>query len=576
MQTIPSQLTVLFKQAIQEAFELDADPQIGPSQNLQFGDYQANCAMGLAKQIAVKTGEKTNPRAVAQKIRAALKLGDVGVTEIAGPGFINIRLSDPWLAAQLKSVAGDPRLGVEKTAEPLRVVIDYSSPNVAKQMHVGHLRPTNIGDAISRIVEFQGHDVIRQNHLGDWGTQFGMLLRYLEESASNANSHIADLEDFYRAAKKRFDEDPKFADEARQWVVRLQSGDARALELWQKIIDESRLHFETIYHRMHIQLRREHERGESFYNPLLADVVKELVEKGVAVESQGATVVFVKSFDAPLIIKKTGGGFGYGTTDLAALRFRVRDLKAGRVIYVTDARQSQHFRMFFDAARRAGWVQGVELDHVMFGMIMGDDNTPLKTRSGESVKLVSLLDEAQQRAMEMVRKKMADRGDPMPEAEQTAIAAAVGIGAIKYFDLNRDPVGNYVFDWEKMLALDGNTSPYLQYAYARVRSIFRKAGAEIVGGSAEILLQHPSEIALAKHILRLGEVLNTVARELKPHHLCNYLYELSTRFSGFYENCPVLLSEPAVRASRLALCDLTARTLALGLDLLGIEHPERM
>ena len=575
MQTIPTQLTAIFRQAIQEAFGFDADPVVGPGQNPQFGDYQANCAMGLSKLVAQKTGAKTNPRAVAQAIQTKLQLGGMATTDIAGPGFINIKLSPAWLAKQLAEVAADPRLGVAKTTSPQRVVIDYSSPNVAKQMHVGHLRPTNIGDAISRIVEFLGHEVIRQNHLGDWGTQFGMLLRYLEESEAHPEAQVSDLEGFYRAAKQRFDEDPKFAEEARAWVVRLQGGDTKAVELWQRIMEESRKHFEALYKRMGILLKREHERGESFYNPLLADVVRELKAQGIAEESEGATVIWVKGFDAPLIIQKSGGGFGYGTTDLAALRYRIRDLKANRVIVVTDARQSQHFRMFTDAAKRAGWLEGIEFNHIMFGMILGEDGTPLKTRSGESVKLADVLNEAEQRVLGTIKQKLVERGESMSDEEQRAIAAAVGIGGVKYFDLNRDPIGNYVFDWDKMLSLDGNTAPYLQYAYARTRSVMRKSG-QTLPVNVPFVLEHPAEIALAKHILRLGEVLNIIARELKPHHMCTYLYDLCTRFSGFWENCPVLQSPEPLRSSRLALSDLTARTLALGLDLLGIEHPERM
>ena len=576
MQTIPAQLDVIFRSAIREAFDIDADPIISPSQNPQFGDYQANCAMGLAKTLAATTGQKTNPRAVAQQIVAKLNLSEMGSADIAGPGFINVKLNPTWLGRQLASIHDNRRLGIEPVVHPQRIVIDYSSPNVAKQMHIGHLRPTNLGDAISRIVEFQGHAVVRQNHLGDWGTQFGMLLRYLEESESrHADAEVADLEGFYRAAKKRFDEDPKFADEARAWVVKLQSGDARAHGLWTKIMDQSRRHFEALYRRMNIRLTRADERGESFYNPLLAEVVEELKSLGVAEQSEGATVVWVKGFDAPLIIQKSGGGFGYATTDLAALRFRVRELRASRIIVVTDARQAQHFRMFLDAANRAGWLGGVEFNHIMFGMILGDDGTPLKTRSGETVKLVDVLDEAQSRAMDLVKQKLVDRGEAMSDQQQQDIAAAVGIGAVKYFDLNRDPVGNYVFDWAKMLALDGNTAPYLQYAYARIRSIFRKAGQDVVTPES-ITLEHSAEVALARHILRFGEVIGAVSRELKPHHLCGYLYELATKFSGFYENCPVLQSDQPLRSSRLALCDLTARTVALGLELLGIEHPERM
>jgi len=363
MQTIVSQLEQGFRHAISAALDLSADPLIGPSQNEKFGDYQCNAAMGLAKTVAEKTGQKTNPRQIAEQIKAKLDLGEMASeVSIAGPGFINVRLSPAWLARVLQQARLDPRLGIDPVSRPQRVVIDYPSPNVAKQMHVGHLRPTNMGEALSRILQFQGHQLIRQNHLGDWGTQFGMLLSYLKETGAGENAEIADLDAFYKAAKARFDEDPAFAEASRQTVVRLQQGGEEELRLWRRIVDESRRHFERVYERMSVSLRREDERGESFYNPMLADVVAELRDKAVAVESEGATVVWVEGFEAPLIIQKSGGGFGYGTTDLAALRFRVRELGAERLIYLTDSRQAQHFRQFFDAARRAGWTEGVRAE----------------------------------------------------------------------------------------------------------------------------------------------------------------------------------------------------------------------
>ena len=570
METIVTQLERAFRAAIVAALGVDADPLVGATQTDQFGDYQANAAMGLAK-IA-----KSNPRAVAEKIKEKLNLGEMASeVSVAGPGFLNVRLSPGWVAKQLNVIVKDDRLGVERVRELQTVVVDYSGPNVAKQMHVGHLRPTDLGDAISRVVEFEGHRVIRQNHIGDWGTQFGMLLNYLKEANEKRDAHIADLEEFYRAAKKRFDEDAVFAGEARNMVVRLQNGGEEELALWRRIIDESRGHFEAIYKRMNVRLGRENERGESFYNPLLAEVVKELREKNVAVVSEGATVVWVTGFEAPLIIQKTDGGFGYATTDLAALAFRIRELHADRVIYATDARQAQHFRQVLDAAARAGWTEKVRVDHVMNGMICGADGKPFKTRSGDNVKLNDLLDEAERRGYELAKQKAGEREVGLSEEQLHDIGRAEGIGGVKYFDLARDPIGNYVFDWDKMLALDGNTAPYLQYAYARIRSIFRRSGIA-PNLSAKVSLDTPFELALGKHILRFGEVIEIVARELKPHHLSSYLYELATKFSAFYENCPVLQAEESIRASRLVLCEATARTMALGLDLLGIEHPEQM
>ena len=579
MQTIASQLDQAFRTAIQTALGFDADPVIGVAQNEKFGDYQSNAAMGLAKQVAERTGQKTNPRAVAEQIKTAVTplLGETASEiSIAGPGFINVRLKPEFLSAHLQSIATDDRLGSPVATPPRTVVVDYSGPNVAKQMHVGHLRSTIIGDAISRVIEFQGHRVIRQNHIGDWGTQFGMLIAFLRSGAGqDADQHIGDLEGFYRDAKKRFDDNPEFADEARRAVVRLQAGEAAEKSSWQRIVEETRRHYLPVYERLGVRLRVDHERGESFYNRFLPDVVRELKGKRLAVESQGATAVFVDGPEKPpVIVEKTGGGFLYATTDLAGLRYRAQELHADRIIYTHDSRQAQHFDQVFRIARQAGFVPpDVQLEYAPFGTMLGEDGKPFKTRSGDTVKLKDLLDEAEERAMRLVTEK-----DPeLPEEERTAVARAVGIGAVKYSDLAKDRTSDYVFSWDRALAMDGNTAPYLQYAYARIRSIFRKAGLDsrsVTG--VELKLESPYETGLAKHILRLGEVIDLVGRELKPHHLCGYLYELATRFSSFYENCPVLQSDEPTRSSRLLLCDATARAMAAGLDLLGIDHPEQM
>jgi arginyl-tRNA synthetase len=575
MQSIISHLDRAFREAIHKAFGLDADPLIGLSQNDKFGDYQSNAAMGLAKVVTEKTGQKTNPRAIAEQVKAALDLGDIATeVSIAGPGFINVRISPNWLAKQLQEVARDERLGIPAVSAPQTVVIDYSGPNIAKQMHVGHLRSTIIGDAISRVIEFQGNDVIRQNHIGDWGTQFGMLIQHLTSSVADSASSIDDLEGFYRLAKKRFDEDSSFQAQSRERVVQLQSGRPEEIRCWQTIVVETRRHYQPLYQRLNAKLRQEHERGESFYNGFLADVVKELRDKEIAVESEGAVVVFVDGPEkSPLIIQKSDGGYLYGTTDLAAIRFRITELHANRIIYTHDSRQAQHFRQVFDTAQKASWTRGdeVKLEYAPFGTMLGEDGKPFKTRSGDTVKLVDLLDEAEERALKVVTEKNPE----LPEDQRRAIAKAVGIGGIKYSDLSKDRISDYVFSWDKMLALDGNTAPYLQYAYARIRSIFRKA-SDVVASATTLKLESPFELALAKHIVRLGELIDLVSRELKPHHLCTYLYELASKFSGFYENCPVLQSEEPTRSSRLLLCDLTARTMSLGLDLLGIEHPDQM
>ncbi len=572
MQTIVAQLDSAFRAAIRAAFGIDADPLVAVAQNEKFGDYQANAAMGLAKQITEQSGQKKNPRAVAEQIKAKLALGNLAEeVTLAGPGFINVRLSSNWLATAASSLAGDPRLGIEPASQPRRVVVDYSGPNVAKQMHVGHLRSTIIGDAIARVIEFQGHRVIRQNHIGDWGTQFGMLISHLASLGAGDEAHIADLDHFYKEARKRFESDPSFADAARATVVRLQAGGEEELERWQQIVAESRRHFQPIYERLGVGLTPAAERGESFYNPMLADNVKLLRQAGVAVESDGAIVAFAEGVESPLILKKTGGGYGYATTDLAGIRFRVQELGADRIIYVVGAPQAQHFRQVFATARKAGWLGNATAEHAGFGSVLGEDGKMFKARSGDSVKLSELLNEAEERALAVVTQKSPE----LPEAQRRDIARAVGIGAVKWADLSKDRQGDYVFSWDEMLALKGSTAPYLQYAYARTRAIFRKSGLE-PDLSAPVTLATPHELALMKQALRLGEVIDLVSRELKPHHLCTYIYELATRFSAFYENCPVLDADEGTRASRLVLCEVTARTLALGLDLLGIEHPNQM
>jgi arginyl-tRNA synthetase len=572
MQTVLTQLETAFRAAIAKALGRNADPLVNVSQNEKFGDYQSNAAMGLAKSIA-ENGQKPNPQAVAKQIIAALDLGAMAdPPAIAGPGFINVRLRPDWVAERLLEITGDPRLGIERVAHRQTVVVDYSGPNVAKEMHVGHLRTTVLGDALARLLDFQGHTVIRQNHIGDWGTQFGMLIAFLREHGSSGQEALADIEGFYRKSKQRFDADSAFAGEARQTVVRLQAGGAQELELWRQILDQTRRHYQPIYKQMGVKLTLEDERGESFYNSALPDVVKELATSGIARGSDGAMAVFVEGYETPLLVQKTDGGYLYGTTDLAAIRYRSRTLHADRIIYNVDTRQSEHFAKVFATARRVGWADGVLLEFASFGTILGPDNKPFKTRSGESVKLQELLDEAVERAKAVVDAKSGELSD----SQRLAIARAVGIGAIKYADLSKDRSGDYVFSWEKMLALDGNTAPYLQYAYARTQSIFRKAGGKPSAWVAAPKLESPFEIALAKQILRLGEVIELVTRELRPHHLCTYLYDLATRFSSFWDNCDVLKSAEPIRTGRLLLCDLAGRTMALGLDLLGIEHPEQM
>ncbi|HEX8340417.1 MAG TPA: arginine--tRNA ligase [Tepidisphaeraceae bacterium] len=579
MPTTLETLRAAFVTAVESEYHTDVDPLLVPTANEKFGDYQSNVAMALARPL------KAKPRDVAERVKATAERLLAGVAdrlEIAGPGFINVYLSPAWLAGQATALLGDVRLGVPKVESPRRVVVDYPSLNVAKESHIGHLRPSAIGDAIARILAFRGDAIIRQNHIGDWGTAFGMLLTYIEQTGGGDES-LVDIEKLYKSAKARFDHDEAFKTASRHAVVRLQAGEPAERERWQHVIDLSRKHLDEVFGLLGLLVTRDDERGESFYNPHLSSTVDELLRLGVAEHSEGAVVVWVKPFNTPLIVRKSDGGYGYAATDLTALRYRTAELRAQRLVYCADVRQKQHFQQFSDAARRAGWLGETQFEHVMFGTILGEDNKPYKTKSGESVKLLDVLREAIGRARTIVDAKNAD----LPDTARAAVAKAVGIGAIKYFDLSRDRLTDYVFDWENIMSMEGNTAPYLQYAYARVRAIFRKAGADAQtasaapgGGAASavppLALESPEELRLLKHVLRFGEVIDDVARDLKPHVLCAYLYDLATLFSGFYEHCPVLKSEGATRATRLALCDLTARTLALGLDLLGIEHPEQL
>lgn len=575
MPTIASQLHAAFATAIQVAFDIDADPLIGLSQNAQFGDYQSNAAMGLSKIVTEKTGQKMNPRQVAEQIKAKLNLGEIASdVTIAGPGFINVKLNPAWLSGQVNAVAVDPTAAVPKTQTPQTVLIDYSGVNIAKEMHVGHLRSTIIGDAIANVIEQLGNTAVRRNHLGDWGTQFGMLITKLMETGPVEAISILDLEKFYRDAKASFDSSTDFQSRARQNVVNLQAGDAKTIHAWKQIVEITRRHYQPIYEWLGVRLRQEHERGESFYNPYLPGIVKELREKNLAIESDGAIAVFVDGPDrTPLIIQKSDGGYLYGTTDLAAIKFRIEQEHADRIIYTHDSRQAQHFSQVFRTADQAGWTRNgqVKLEYAPFGTMLGEDGKPFKTRSGDVVKLKDLLDEAEERALAVVNQKNPE----LPDDQRKQIAHAIGIGAVKYADLSKDRTSDYVFKWDSMLAFEGNTAPYLQYVYARIQSIFRKAGlTQPPAGGIELQALH--ELSLAKHILRFGEVVELVAKELKPHLLCTYLFELAQKFSAFYENCPVLSSEEPTRSSRLALCNVTASTMGAGLDLLGIEHPDQM
>ena len=575
-QLLASAVTTLQQQGVLPA-DLTPSIQVELARDKSHGDFASNLAMMLAKPAGMK------PRDLAEQLVAALPGNPaVASVNIAGPGFINFFQDRQWLARKLDQALADKRLGVAAAEPAQRVVVDYSSPNLAKEMHVGHLRSTIIGDAVARVLAHLGHNVIRQNHVGDWGTQFGMLLAYLEEHSVDAEAELADLEHFYRQAKQRFDQSPEFADRARERVVQLQAGDPECLALWQRFNSISLGHCQAIYQRLGVSLTAEDVRGESAYNDQLAGIVDALKAKGLLTESQGAQCVFLDQFKnaegnpLPVIIQKAGGGYLYATSDLAAMRYRVEQLKADRVLYFVDQRQALHFQQVFAVARLAGFVpEQVQLEHMGFGTMNGADGKPFKTRDGGTVKLIDLLEEAEQRAYRLV----AEKNPELAEADLQEIGRAVGIGAVKYADLSKHRSSDYSFNFELMLSFEGNTAPYLMYAYTRVASVFRKLERNMleISDLAPMQLVEPAETELAAHLDQFSQTLEYVAREGTPHVLCHYLYELAGRFSSFYENCPILGAEqPAQRDSRLRLAALTGRTLQQGLTLLGIDTLERM
>ncbi|MDU1874589.1 arginine--tRNA ligase [Citrobacter sp.] len=555
----------------------DCEPQVRQSAKVQFGDYQANGMMAVAKKLGMA------PRQLAEQVLTHLDLnGIASKVEIAGPGFINIFLDPAFLAQHVQQALTSDRLGVTQPAKQT-VVVDYSAPNVAKEMHVGHLRSTIIGDAAVRTLEFLGHNVIRANHVGDWGTQFGMLIAWLEkQQQENAGEMaLADLEGFYRDAKKHYDEDEAFAERARRYVVKLQGGDEYFREMWRKLVDITMSQNQLTYDRLNVTLTRDDVMGESLYNPMLPGIVADLKTKGLAVESEGATVVFLDEYKNKegepmgVIIQKKDGGYLYTTTDIACAKYRYETLHADRVLYYIDSRQHQHLMQAWTIVRKAGYVpDSVPLEHHMFGMMLGKDGKPFKTRAGGTVKLADLLDEALERARRLVAEKNPD----MPADELEKLANAVGIGAVKYADLSKNRTTDYIFDWDNMLAFEGNTAPYMQYAYTRVLSVFRKADIdESALANAQVIIREDREAQLAARLLQFEETLTVVAREGTPHVMCAYLYDVAGLFSGFYEHCPILSAEnEEIRNSRLKLAQLTAKTLKLGLDTLGIETVERM
>lgn len=544
-------------------------------------DFQANLAMSLAKLLS------RSPRAVAQALIDALVIDDLcDKVEVAGPGFINLTLKNSYLDELLAATSRDARLGVATTSKPETVVVDYGGPNVAKEMHVGHLRPCIIGDCLARVLEFSGHHVIRQNHVGDWGTPFGMLIEHLLDLGGAEQAHelsVGELDGFYKAARKKFDADAAFAERSRRRVVSLQGGDVSSLELWRVLVNASQLHFEKVFARLGVTLTPEDTRGESFYNPFLPEIAEDLEQRGIARTEDGALCIFPEGFKnregapLPLIVRKSDGGFGYAATDLAALRYRVRALRGTRILYVVGSPQAQHFAMLFAAGRLASYVpDSVRTEHVGFGSVLGSDRKMMKTRSGETLRLIELLDEGREQALS----RLEARGSDVAQEDWTELAGSISLAAIKYADLSSDRIKDYVFDWDRMLAPEGNTGPYLQYAQARRRSLLRKLrDGEALDGSA-IRIQHARERALALLLGAFGEAVEAVVSTLEPHKLCSYLYQLASAFASFWADpeCAILKDgvPPQVRASRVALTDLTGRVLMQGMSLLGIEAPERM
>lgn len=560
---------------VQAGAEQGVEALVRQSGKPQFGDYQANGIMGAAKKLGV------NPREFAQKVLDQLDLtGIADKLEIAGPGFINIFLAPQWLAQNAEQALAHAKLGIE-TAQPQTVVADYSSPNVAKEMHVGHLRSTIIGDAVVRALEFLGNKVIRANHVGDWGTQFGMLIAYLEkmENENATAMELSDLEAFYRAAKEHYDSDEAFAEKARNYVVKLQSGDEYCRTMWKKLVNITMQQNQLNYNRLNVTLTENDVMGESLYNPMLPEIVADLKAQGLAVEDDGALVVYLDEFKNKegdpmgVIVQKKDGGFLYTTTDIAAAKYRCHTLKADRALVFSDTRQSQHMQQAWLITRKAGYVpETFQLEHHNFGMMLGKDGKPFKTRTGGTVKLADLLDEAVERAEKLI----AEKNPNLTPCEKAAVVEAVAIGAVKYSDLSKNRTTDYVFDWDNMLSFEGNTAPYMQYAYTRICSIFSRAEIDPTTLSGEIVLTEDKERSLALKLLQFEEAVTAVAKDGMPHILCQYLYELAGVFSSFYEACPILNAEQPTKNSRLKLAHLTAKTLKQGLELLGIKTVEKM
>ena len=558
---LKSQINQVIKKAFIKA-DIEVEPiSVSEATKAEFGDYQFNGAMALSKKL------RKNPREIAQQIIDNLDLTEVvSKAEIAGPGFINLWLNPLWVASHCEAARSDERLSVEKRENPIKVVVDYSGPNMAKQMHVGHLRSTIIGDTLANLLTFLGDEVIRQNHIGDWGTQFGMLIAYLEEMGSAGSTNLKDLEQFYKDAKGRFDADEDFANKAREYVVKIQSGDEHCLELWQKFIDISLGHCEEVYNKLNVKLTRDDVRAESFYNDDLENVIKDLQTKGALQESDGAQCVFLEGDEIPVIVQKGDGGYLYATTDLSALRYRAKTLGAKRISYVVDARQGGHFKQVFRVAKESGFVpEDVKLEHIAFGTMMDKGGKPFKTRDGGTVKLIDLLDEAVVKAKAAIKDK-----DDYSEQEVEDLAKVIGIGAVKYADLSINRESNYIFNWDKMLSFEGNTSLYMQYAYARIQSIFRRFDGEITG---DIIIGDALEQRLAVMLLRFEDVLERAADDAAPNQITTYLYDLVTLFMRFYEQNPILKEgvDESTKMSRLQLADLTAKTIKQGLDILGIQ-----
>jgi arginyl-tRNA synthetase len=557
--------------------EPDADPVIRPS---QFADFQANVALPLAKKLGRK------PRDVATQIVEHLDIADMCESvEISGPGFINLTLRDEWIAGRAQVMRGDERLSVEPVTNPLTTIVEYSSPNVAKEMHVGHLRTTIVGDALARMLEFLGHNVVRDNHLGDWGTQYGMLIEHLLDVGEDSDAGMlleTDPNAFYQAARDRFNADEEFRERSRQRLVRLQAHDPETMRHWERLVELSKVYLHTIYGRLGVTLTDDDIRGESFYDDMLAGTADELAAMGIATISDGALCVFPPGFTGrdgeplPMIVRKSDGGFNYSTSDLATIRYRVDKLTVDRMIYVVGSQQALHFQMLFAVARMAGWLpEDVRAEHAQIGNVLGPDGKIFRTRSGKSIKLTELLDEAVDRAGAAFDDVPHD--EPFDEVARREVVEAVGIGAVKYADLSVARDSEYVFDFDRMISFRGNTGPYLQYATARIRSIFRKGDVTPEDAIGPITLGHDAERALALHLLGFGTALTTAAEAAEPHRLCAYLFDLASAYTTFYENCPVLKApDEETKASRLALCALTLRTLTKGLGLLGVITPERM